>query len=722
MNELQLLTGPVAQAIGWALLHLLWQATIVAGILAAVLSLMSRQTANARYVVSCGALALVFSMFVATAVRAYDPAAAPIAPSAGTTETIQISLTDIPVLVARSAAASLKDRAVSALSSARTALPSIVGIWLAGVALLSARLLVSWIRARRLARYGAVPAAPELQLMAIRLSDALGLRGAVKLLQSAAVEVPSVIGSLRPVVLIPASALTGLTPEQIEMVLAHELAHIRRHDFLVNLLQAVVETLMFYHPAVWWMSRRVRIERENCCDDLAVAVCGNPIQYARALTRLEELRASTMASVVVAANGGSLIERIRRIAAGRAEGTLSSSRWAAALAMLAVLVIAVAVPTLPALAERNEEKKNAAKAEAASSAIDVVELSPEAKLAVIDMAADRDDYDEDEDYEPGVAAPEPPEPPEIGLHLMAPRPAVPAVPGMPAVAPAPHAYPAPAAHPAPPAPPAMLAMLDRSRADDDYEYEYEYEHGDDSKSDRPIGDGGKLTVDELISLRAVGVTPEYVNTMRGLFPGLTLKGVTSMKAVGVTPEFIRQMRSSGFEVKTAREATSLAAVGVTPEYVQQMRSAGFDVKTAKDATSLKALDVDAEWLRGIRAAGIQINSAKDATGLKAVGVTPEFISEMRAAGFAVTSARDASGLAAVGVTAAWVRGMKAAGVNITSAKEAQGMKAVGVTPEFVQRLAKAGYTNLTPRELSRMAAAGVDEDFIRDMEQYRKKN
>ncbi|HYC88035.1 MAG TPA: M56 family metallopeptidase [Thermoanaerobaculia bacterium] len=696
MNELQLLTGPVAQAIGWALLHLLWQATIVAGILAAVLSLMSRQSANARYIVSCGALALVFSMFVATAVRAYDPAAAPVAASAATTETIKISLTDIPVLVAQTAAAGLKDRALSAFSSARGMLPSVVGLWLAGVVLLSARLLVSWVRARRLVRRAARPAAPELQLMAIRLSDALGLRGAVKLLQSAAVEVPSVIGSLRPVVLIPASALTGLTPEQIEMVLAHELAHIRRHDFLVNLLQAVVETLMFYHPAVWWMSRRVRIERENCCDDLAVAVCGNPIQYARALTRLEELRASTM-TVVVAANGGSLLERIRRIAADRAEGTVSTARWAAALALLAVLVIAVAVPSLPAFADRNEEKKkSAAKSQPASSKIDVVEVSPEARLAIVDMA---DDDDDDYDYDYGIdapEAPEPPEPPEIALHGLAPLPPNPAIPGVPAPAPAPHVYPAPFArpgHPAPPAPPAMLAMLDRNRADDELEYEYEYEHGDDKKSDRPIGEGGKLTVDELISLRAVGVTPEYVNTMRELFPGLTLRGVTSMKAVGVSTEFIRQMRSAGFEVKTAREATSLAAVGVTPEYVQQMRSAGFDVKTAKEATSLKA-----------------------------VGVTPEFISEMRDAGFAVTSAKDASGLAAVGVTSAWVRGMKAAGVNITSARDAQSMKAVGVTPEFVQRLAKAGYTNLTARELARMAAAGIDDDFIREMEQYRKKN
>ena len=685
MNALNLLTGPMAQAIGWALLHLLWQATIVAGILAAVLALMSRQTASARYVVSCGALALVFSMFVATAIRSYDPAAAPIAPAPVPTKTVSISITELPVLIARSAAEGMKDRALQALASARAALPSIVAIWLAGVVLLSARLMVSWFRARRLVNRDAVPAAPELQLTAIRLADALGLRVAVKLLQSAAVEVPSVMGSLRPVILIPASTLTGMTPEQIEMVLAHELAHIRRHDFLVNLLQAVVETLMFYHPAVWWMSRRVRIERENCCDDLAVAVCGNPIQYARALTRLEELRANTL-PVVVAANGGSLLDRIRRIAAGSNEGPAANARWAAAVVMLAVVALAVGVPGLPALAQRDNVKKPAKVEKHQVAAVEVDVVSSTETEVVVDP--DYDDAnpspDVDLDLDIDIDAPEPPEIPAYALPI-------------PGAAPAPHPMPAvhpvPAVHPAPPAPPVAMAMAIADGMDFDFDFEYEHETGNKSDGGRPIGEGGKLTVDELISLRAVGVTPEYVNQMRAIFPGLTLKGVTSMKAVGVTPEYIAEMRRAGFAVTTAKEATSLKAVGVTPEYVQQMRDAGLDVSSAKHVSSLKA-----------------------------VGVTPDFIKEMRAIGFAVTNPKDASGLAAVGVTAEWVREMKAAGVNISTAKEAQSMKAVGVTADFVRRLAKAGYTNLTPRELTRMAAVGIDDDFIREMDQYRKKN
>lgn len=728
MTSLQLLTGPLAQALGWALLHLLWQATLAAGILAAVLALMSRQSSGARYVVSCGALALVFAMFVATTIRSYDPSAAPIAlsgDSAATAETVKVSLKQLPVLIAESAAVGLKERAVATLTSARNHLPSIVAIWLLGVVLLSSRLLVSWVRAKRLIHRESRPASREWQRIAAHLSEALGLRRAVTLLESAAVEVPSVIGSLRPIILLPASALTGMTPEQIEMVLAHEMAHIRRHDFLTNLLQAVVETLMFYHPAVWWISRQVRVERENCCDDLAVAVCGNPIQYARALTRLEELRASAL-PVVVAANGGSLLERIRRIAAGRAEGTTSSSRWAAAVAMLAILGLAVAVPSLPALAERQEQKKaeklkEKDKPQKAETKVEVVEeRSSDDDTAVVDVDVDVD-TDYDYDYDEDLDVPEPPEPPDAP-YALAPMIAPMPVPGVPTPRPAiaPIAIPAPMigitpAPMVPPVPPVAMAAL----ASGDFDWD---DDDDDEVSDRALGSGGKLSVDELISLRASGVTPEYVASMRAIFPGLTLRQVTSLGALGVTPEFVKEMRGAGFDVKTAREATSLKAVGVTPEWVKEMRAAGYTIDSAHEASGMRAVGVTPEYIREMKAAGFDVSSVKNITGMRAVGVTPDFIREMRAAGFEIKNGSDATSLRAVGVSAEWVRAMRAAGVKIETARDATSLRALGVTPEFVKKLAAAGYTNLTTRELSRLAAAGVDDDFIRDMEQYRKKN
>ncbi len=211
-----------------------------------------------------------------------------------------------------------------------------VSVWLAGVVLLTLRLFSGWMWVQRMKSHGARPAPEALQSAARRLMRRLHIGRAVRLLESTSVAVPTVIGWLRPVVLLPASAMAGLAPNQMEAILAHELAHIRRHDYIVNLFQTVVETLLFYHPAVWWLSRRIRAERENCCDDLAVSLCGDPVAYAAALAELEGLR-STTGDLVLAATGGSLLQRVRRLLgvpthAGRAPG------WLAAGVALLVLI------------------------------------------------------------------------------------------------------------------------------------------------------------------------------------------------------------------------------------------------------------------------------------------------------------------------------------------------------------------------------------------------
>ena len=202
-------------------------------------------------------------------------------------------------------------------------------VWLSGVAILTLRLLAGWLWVQRLRSRGTAPAPATWQKITARLSKRLHIARPIRLLESAMVEVPTVIGWLRPVVLMPASALSGMGPPQLEAILAHELAHIRRHDYLVNLLQTLVETLLFYHPAVWWLSGRIRIERENCCDDLAVSLCGDPYAYAKALADLEELRADS-SRLVLAATGGLLIDRVRRLIGapshvGRGPGWLAGS-------------------------------------------------------------------------------------------------------------------------------------------------------------------------------------------------------------------------------------------------------------------------------------------------------------------------------------------------------------------------------------------------------------
>jgi hypothetical protein len=224
----------------------------------------------------------------------------------------------------------------------------LVTVWLAGVAILTLRLLSGWVWVQRMKSRGARPVHEGLEMAARRLMRRLHILRAVRFLESRHVDVPTVIGWLSPVVLLPASVLAGLTPRQVEAILAHELAHIRRHDYLVNLLQAVVETLLFYHPAVWWVSRRIRVERENCCDDLAVSLCGDPVAYAAALAELEGLR-STNRELALAATGGSLLQRVKRLLgapshAGRAPGWL-----AAGLAVLVVTALSASATNTDAL-------------------------------------------------------------------------------------------------------------------------------------------------------------------------------------------------------------------------------------------------------------------------------------------------------------------------------------------------------------------------------------
>jgi beta-lactamase regulating signal transducer with metallopeptidase domain len=556
--------------------------------------------------------------------------------------------------------------------AASDALPAVVTLWLAGVTVLSLRLIVQWLRARRLATENAQPACEPWLAMAHRLSRALGVRHAVRLLESTAVQVPAVVGLLRPVILLPANTLTGLLPGQLEMILAHELAHIRRHDFLANLLQAAVETLLFYHPAVWWISNQVRIERENCCDDLAVSVCGNPIQYARALARLEELRAEPL-PFALSARGGSLLHRIRRVVNGPAAST-GSVRGVTALALLVGLLLAFATPSLTAIAKPNgaasaKPRLGAASPAKAENAATKTGKAAGRAAATVNVAAERE---ADPEAEPAVQTSH-----EGGCTE---------------------------ATGASDAGDAVVAGADGGNADSA------------PNSTEAIAHGRiRLTVDELIELRAQGVTTADILEMRSVFPSIDIREIAGMYAVGATPEYVRGIRAAGLDVRSYKEAKNMAAVGVTPEFIADMRDAGLHVRSAGAASSLAAVGVTPEYIRNMRAAGFAITSADDAKSLAAVGVTPEFVRAMRDAGFAIATADEAAGLAAVGVTPDYVRGMRATGLKLASASELQGLAAVGVTPKYVREMRETGLDVPSARELQSLAAVGVSPDYVREM-------
>jgi len=320
---------PLVHALGWTLLHLCWQGTVVAVVLWCVLGLLGGRSSQMRYAAACLALGLMIALPLATfahlASVEYRQRAAFDGPA------IVID----PGMVVRVGAGELtapwSERIAVALDHA---LPWILLAWFAGVVLFVARLNVGLLVARRMRLVATTAVPAELQAVFEALRRRLGVARAVRLMHSALVQAPTVIGWLRPVVLVPASCLTGLSAMQIEAILAHELAHIRRHDYLVSVMQSVIETLLFYHPAVWWVSRQVRRERECCCDEMAVAVGGDRLAYARALSALEERR-SYSPEFVLGANGGVLMMRIKRLLGCKEDSAVSQF---AAFTVLALIV------------------------------------------------------------------------------------------------------------------------------------------------------------------------------------------------------------------------------------------------------------------------------------------------------------------------------------------------------------------------------------------------
>src|SRR5262249_746568 len=152
------------------------------------------------------------------------------------------------------------------------------------------RPVASWLAIRQLRSRG-ISGVPPVVLEALeRVAKHLHLRRAVTIVQSTLVRAPVVVGWLRPFILLPVGIGCELPLGQLDAILAHELAHVRRHDFPINVLQTLIEAVFFYHPAVWWLSQRIRAERENCCDDLAIAALGNRGDYGRALLAIEALR------------------------------------------------------------------------------------------------------------------------------------------------------------------------------------------------------------------------------------------------------------------------------------------------------------------------------------------------------------------------------------------------------------------------------------------------
>jgi uncharacterized protein involved in exopolysaccharide biosynthesis/beta-lactamase regulating signal transducer with metallopeptidase domain len=329
------LPSTLAERVGLMLLHSLWQSALIGCAFAVVQAALRRYSANARYLAGCVGMALLLIAPVITLVVGDIPV--PNARGGASFAAIGGLVKAPSVPMAEAPNAKVENNNYSWLrwleDLFRWLAPNLAAVWLLGVGVFSIRLMGSWWWTRSLRTIEGGMLEPGWIETLNDLRCRLEISRPVRLLQSTLVEVPTVIGWLRPVILLPAASLAGLSPAQLEAIIAHELAHVRRFDYVVNACQCLIETLLFFNPITWWISRCVREERENCCDDLVITVCGNRVAYASALTALEEARAD-LPQLAFAATGGSLLNRIRRLASTQEPGGPTTARHVGGLALL----------------------------------------------------------------------------------------------------------------------------------------------------------------------------------------------------------------------------------------------------------------------------------------------------------------------------------------------------------------------------------------------------
>ena len=618
-------------ALGWTLIHFCWQAGAIALLYRLADAALSKASSQIRYV---AALAALLSMLVAAGVtlawetsrnagisqiawhNAQDAAvlrgSTPLTTVGEPAGTVYDPGTPILVAARNAALTSLKEEM-------RGAIPWLDAMWLLGVLCLSLRTVGGWWLIQRLRRTS-LPRVPAYARESFaRLTHRFGIRRPIDLRISERISSPLAMGVLRSVVLLPASALTSLTPEQLEVVLAHELAHIRRADYLWNMLQTMIETLFFFHPAVWWVSRNLRQQRELCCDDAALACCSDPLTYATALLCLEEERSSRF-RLALALDGhetGSLRARIARILDEAPQGR----RDVAPFSLLGVCaMLGLVLLSAPRLFADLYPIDTTAKEQAATPMVAAnVVAAPHASKAAGDPSDNGSDNSSGKGSGSGsgkgvgtakgsssgsgvsttthsdlalnsstsiIVSQSLQSPSVAPVASPAPTARVVATPDLVAVAPKPENYAR-----------AMTFVIAASAP---------HAASQSSDADKSTSKG------------------DYIDQMRAAGYAVDLDKYVAMKIQGVTPEFAHQMATVGFGKPTADQLIAMKIHGVNPGEVAELKSAGIEPTNFQDLITYRIFSVTPDFVAGMKAAGFSNIPAKKLVELRIQGVTPEF--------------------------------------------------------------------------------------------------
>ena len=536
------------ESLGWTLVHFCWQAAAIALVYWLTDAVLRKARSQTRYVLALATMLLMLISALAT--FAYEETRG------------DAALSSSPDAFSSPAMAAIGS-SLSGLKTAGTTTPPVLlplsrfmpwldVAWLLGVACLSTRTIGGWWLIHRLRRSMVLKAPEAVYANFVCLCERLGITRQVSLYISHHIQGPLTIGVVRSVVIVPASALMALSPEQLEAVLAHELAHVRRADYLWNLIQTMVETLLFFHPAVWWLGHRLREQRELCCDDVAVESCADPLVYATALLRLEERRSQRL-NLAMALDGhrpwSGLSARIARIL-GETSGKkgpreLVSVPLAAICALF--LLVLLPMPQLFAGLRKNMQPQIAAPAASAPLSFPSAPTAMNFPEPVVST----------------VLKESSPIAPRVHVALLQ-----------------------PAAN--------NGGNAEQAAGGDASTHKADYIDGMRSA-------GYDVDIDKYIAMKVQGITPEYALAMAKAGYGKpSADELIAMKVQGITPEYVSELHAAGLQPSTIGDLVSYRIFKVTPEFVTGMKAAGFDPIPPQQLVALRVHNVTPEYAKTVK--------------------------------------------------------------------------------------------------------------------------
>lgn len=710
------------QAIGWTILHSLWQAMLIAIVAAAAMVVFRQKKAAIRYRVAGLSLGLILLSAAATFCW-YVQQPEPLVGDVDTSIKAEV-LVAAPSLADRGVGAAEQPVATRAslgpIETVQTYfephISLIAVLWCLGFALCLLRLLGDIGQVYYLKTQRNFPADEYW----IDLKDGLlrkaGLNKVVELVESTLVRTPLVVGHLKPFIMFPIGLINRLDPFEAEAIIAHEIAHIVRRDYLFNILQSLVETVFYYHPAVWWLSSTMRREREIAADELAIALTGNPVNYAKALVVVQELAYFPLSPALAFAGQrkSQLFTRIQRILHSKHSKSLVMEKFISAgvFVLLLVGLTFAQINTTPQNQEVLTEMTNGQFAPPDStSGIWEGKIENGELCLTMTQRSKRNNWSTHDCYPLSSFSTLPNGKGTFTMTREA----------------------------------GTITYTGEFDGKEGYGRFQFQENSDFRKmlSERGIKNieaglmihfcmsnvtrgyldflnqkGYKnVDADELAGLAVHGLDEATITSYLDIFAkagkkDVELDDLMSFKIHDVSGEYIALMNNLGFKNLSLDDVLSAKIHGITPEFVQSCKAMGYANLDFDDVLNFKIHGMSPEYLTSLKNAGITDLSADEAMGFKIHNITPEYIASLKAAGFSDLDADDIQGFKVHSVTPEYVASLKAAGLTNLNTEDILAYKIHGVTPELIATYRSMGFKNVDNDELLSLKIHGVDAAFI----------